>query len=222
MAGRNAREPMTVVNEGGKELSTHPKLTFEVAIQWPSYSWASFPFFGPQLSTTVSHPTRNAGFVGFGRIAHATLAHLIPFGFIQCLYFSSPSSPAKLFRDASLATSLNLTLDSIRRVNLAIVAEESDVVFVLQGEGNEYLCGRGILEEDEENKHVNKDEQGKCCGFERVVSRSARRMDIGRRTGCSCGRAEDTCDHPSVREAKYIYFRVNKRNLPVDNRRFTT
>ena len=110
---------------------------------------------------------RTASFIGFGRIAHATLAHLIPFGFIQCLYFSSPSSLAKLFQDTSLATSLSLAPDSIRRVNLAIVAEESDVVF--GGKETNIFVDEAFLREMRKTSMLIKDEQGKCCGFERVV-----------------------------------------------------
>ena len=80
----------------GKELSIHPKLNFETAIQSPSHNWAPFLFCGTQFNAIISHPKRTAGFVDFGCIAHVALARLIPFGFTQRLYFSYPSFPGKL------------------------------------------------------------------------------------------------------------------------------
>ncbi|KAF8180425.1 hypothetical protein BJ912DRAFT_1023740 [Pholiota molesta] len=74
MAGRNARESMTVVNEG----------------KWPEYNWGPFLFCGRQLSASASSPTRTVGFLGFGRIAYATLARLVPFGFTHCIYTAAP------------------------------------------------------------------------------------------------------------------------------------
>ncbi|EED84953.1 predicted protein [Postia placenta Mad-698-R] len=108
MAGRNSRETMSV---------------------WPSYPWSPFAFCGPQLSANWLHPTRTAGFIGFGRIAQATLARLVPFGFTHCLYTGNPASAPTPERDATLARTLGV--ESVRRVALAELARESDVVFVL-------------------------------------------------------------------------------------------
>ncbi|KAF8156922.1 hypothetical protein B0H34DRAFT_658677 [Crassisporium funariophilum] len=119
MAGRNVRETMTVVNEG----------------KWPEYNWAPFLFCGRQLSASILSPKRTAGFVGFGRIAQATLARLIPFGFRDCLYASNPSSTPNTARDDALVKELKL--HSLQRVDLARVAAESDVVFVLAPGGPE-------------------------------------------------------------------------------------
>ncbi|KAF9561444.1 D-isomer specific 2-hydroxyacid dehydrogenase [Agrocybe pediades] len=119
MAGRNARETMTIVNNG----------------QWPEYNWAPFLFCGRQLSASRSSPIRVAGFIGFGRIAQATLVRLVPFGFTDCLYTSNPSSKPNPSRDSQIATDLRLR--SVRRVDLQALAEQSDVVFVLAPGGDE-------------------------------------------------------------------------------------
>lgn len=113
MAGRNSRETTSVVHNG----------------EWPSYPWSPFAFCGPQLSANWLHPTRTAGFIGFGRIAQATLARLVPFGFTHCLYTGNPASAPTPERDATLARTLGV--ESVRRVALHELARESDVVFVL-------------------------------------------------------------------------------------------
>ncbi|KAL4073536.1 hypothetical protein J3A83DRAFT_2557736 [Scleroderma citrinum] len=76
--------------------------------EWPNYPWAPFAFCGPQLSTTDTSPTRKVGFLGFGRIAQATLARLVPFGITHCLYTSNPTSPTNHQRDAELAEKYRL------------------------------------------------------------------------------------------------------------------
>jgi len=113
MAGRNARATASVVQSG----------------EWPGYPWSPFGFCGPQLSANWIHNTRTAGFIGFGRIAQATLARLIPFGFTDCLYTSNPSSTPNTSRDAEIATKHGLR--SVQRVGLDELARNSDVVFVL-------------------------------------------------------------------------------------------
>lgn len=104
-------------------------------LKWPHYSWAPYSFCGVQLSSTASSPRRVAGFIGFGRIAQATLSRLTPFGFSECVYATKPSSRPNPERDASLIQSLGLK--QLRRASLEDVASESDVVFVLTPGGQE-------------------------------------------------------------------------------------
>lgn len=74
-------------------------------------------------------PTRTVGFIGFGRIAQATLARLVAFGITHCLYSSNPSSPTNVQRDAELQKKHNLR--AVSRVDLDELARESDVLIVL-------------------------------------------------------------------------------------------
>ncbi|EIW55557.1 uncharacterized protein TRAVEDRAFT_129867 [Trametes versicolor FP-101664 SS1] len=108
MAGRNVKE------------------TTEV---WPNFVWSPFGFCGPQLSANPVNPKPTAGFIGFGRIAQATLARLVPFGFARCLYTANPSTPPDAKADAQVAAKYGVK--EVRRVDLAELARESDVVFVL-------------------------------------------------------------------------------------------
>ncbi|KAI9460763.1 hypothetical protein HD554DRAFT_1557824 [Boletus coccyginus] len=113
MAGRNGGIGYSLVQNGG----------------WPNFSWAPFSLCGPQLSTTVLSPTRKVGFIGFGRIAQATLSRLVPFGITHCLYSSNPSSPPNQQRDAELQKKYNLK--AVSKVDLEELARESDVLIVL-------------------------------------------------------------------------------------------
>ncbi|KAJ6478825.1 hypothetical protein C8R47DRAFT_1219369 [Mycena vitilis] len=102
---------------------------------WAQYPWSPFSFCGPQLSTTASSPTRTVGFLGFGRIAQATLARLIPFGITHCLYTGSPSSQPDTARDAELQAKHKLK--ALERVDIDRLARESDVLFLLTPGGKE-------------------------------------------------------------------------------------
>ncbi|KAJ7018683.1 hypothetical protein C8F04DRAFT_976872 [Mycena alexandri] len=121
MAGRNDGAAYSLVKNG----------------DWakPKYAWSPFTFCGPQLSVTPSSPTRTVGFLGFGRIAQATLARLIPFGITHCLYTGSPSSRPDTARDAALQATHKLK--ALERVEADRLARESDILFVLTPGGAE-------------------------------------------------------------------------------------
>ncbi|KAG0707981.1 hypothetical protein DFH29DRAFT_822771 [Suillus ampliporus] len=121
MAGRNGGVGVDLVQKG----------------QWPNFSWAPFGLCGPQLSTTPASSTRKIGFLGFGRIAQATLARLVPFGITHCLYTSSSPSPTNQnqTRDTTLKNQHNL--QSLSKVPIDELARESDVLFVLAPGGSD-------------------------------------------------------------------------------------
>ncbi|KAJ7594032.1 hypothetical protein C8J56DRAFT_925826 [Mycena floridula] len=131
MAGRNAGETLTLVKQG----------------QWPNLSWAPFGFCGPQLSTTPASPKRTVGFLGFGRIAQATLARLVPFGITDCIYASNPSSTgSNTSRDVAVRSAYP-SLKSLRAVSLSDLAAESDVLFILApgGSATKHLINESFL-----------------------------------------------------------------------------
>jgi len=113
MASRNGRVVMDVVNTG----------------EWQNNPWAPFLFCGPQLSANWMAASKTAGFIGFGRIAEATLSRLIPFGFKDCVFTSNPLSQPDPAAEAEMTQKYKLR--SLRRVTLDEVASQSDVVFVL-------------------------------------------------------------------------------------------
>jgi glyoxylate/hydroxypyruvate reductase len=57
---------------------------------WPKMPWSPMLLCGPQITNST------VGFLGFGRIAQATLSRLLPFQISQALYLGSkPGQPAK-------------------------------------------------------------------------------------------------------------------------------
>ncbi|PAV19116.1 glyoxylate reductase [Pyrrhoderma noxium] len=131
MASRNVKQTTTIVQNG----------------DWPNYTWSPFLFCGPQISgdplpsiispsesTTDIDTGRVAGFLGFGRIAKATLKRLVAFGVKRCIYTGNPSSSSKNSsseEDDKLASQLGLSPGSITRVSLQDLASRSDILFVL-------------------------------------------------------------------------------------------
>ena len=152
--------------------SVHSRVS---SVQWSAYPWAPFLWAGSQLSASWVNPTRTAGFLGFGRIAQSTLARLLPFGFTHALYVGNPSSQPNPARDAEiLAKYAPHGLAEFRRVDLAELARESDVVFVLAPGGpstyhvvnEEFLKGMkktAVLVNTSRGALVNSDALAKAC-----------------------------------------------------------
>ncbi|KAF7334973.1 Glyoxylate reductase [Mycena venus] len=103
--------------------------TFVKDNQWPTFHWTPFAFCGPQISTTPFAPTRTAGFLGFGRIAHAVLKRLSAFGITHCIYTPRPGALPQTERDSQLCVTHNLV--SVSPVDLPTLARASDILFVL-------------------------------------------------------------------------------------------
>ncbi|KAI0711407.1 D-isomer specific 2-hydroxyacid dehydrogenase [Earliella scabrosa] len=144
MAGRNAKETTDIIYAA---CASHA-VSIPILIhnrQWPSYVWSPFSFCGPQLSATPTSPKRTAGFIGFGRIAQATLARLVPFGFQHCLYTGNAATPPNPDADAAVAAKYGVR--EVRRVTLDELARESDVVFVLApgGAATYHIVGESFL-----------------------------------------------------------------------------
>ncbi|KAJ7842977.1 hypothetical protein B0H14DRAFT_3690548 [Mycena olivaceomarginata] len=119
--------------------------TFVKDNQWPTFHWTPFALCGPQLSTTTFSPTRTAGFLGFGRIAHAVLKRLAAFGITHCIYTPRPGAAPQPTRDEKLRTAHSLV--SVAPVDLPTLARESDMLFVLApgGPSTRHLVDEAFL-----------------------------------------------------------------------------
>jgi glyoxylate/hydroxypyruvate reductase len=207
MAGRNARESMTVVNEGKvRPLSplTLPNAQPPLLPQWPEYNWGPFLFCGRQLSASASSPTRTVGFLGFGRIAYATLARLVPFGFTHCLYTASPASAPTPERDAALQA--KHSLEAVRRVDLATLAAESDVVFVLApgGAATANLVDEGFLRRMKKTAVLVNTSRGTLVDSHALARALRERWIWGAGVDVVTGEPQISADHPLVREPRYV------------------
>ncbi|KAF1846471.1 uncharacterized protein K460DRAFT_281634 [Cucurbitaria berberidis CBS 394.84] len=90
--------------------------------EWPQKPWHPLLMTGPQIRGST------VGFLGFGRIAQATLKRLLPFGIKKALYLTStPGKPVKedhfgLVQEAAIPIESATGADQL--------AKESDVVIV--------------------------------------------------------------------------------------------
>ena len=92
------------------------------------------------MSGSVGSPEKTVGFLGFGRIAQATLNRLVGFGITRCIYTTRIGSPPKRDLEDSLKDkfrSVNPAFEGVMQVDLTTLAKESDVLFVLAPGGAE-------------------------------------------------------------------------------------
>ncbi|KAJ6583068.1 hypothetical protein DFH09DRAFT_1145240 [Mycena vulgaris] len=188
MAGRNDGAAYTLVKDG----------------VWPSYSWSPFMFCGPQLSTTTSSPTRTVGFLGFGRIAQATLARLVPFGITHCIYSGSPNSTPDAARDAALQTKHNLA--ALERVDLDRLARESDVLFLLTPGGKEtyHLVDAAFLRKMKPMSVLVNTGRGTVVDSDALATALHEKWIWGAGLDVVEGEPSITKDHPLAKEPKCI------------------
>ncbi|KZT70385.1 hypothetical protein DAEQUDRAFT_667676 [Daedalea quercina L-15889] len=191
MAGRNVKETTSIVQNG----------------QWSAYPWAPYLFAGSQLSANWVHPTRTAGFIGFGRIAQSTLARLLPFGFTRALYTSNPSSKPNPARDAELlAKYAPQGLAEIRRVGLAELTSESDVVFVLApgGPSTYHVVNEEILKSMKRTAVLVNTSRGSLVDSEALAKACREGWIWGAGVDVVDGEPNVAADHPLVQEPRCI------------------
>ncbi|ORX36051.1 hypothetical protein BD324DRAFT_646148 [Kockovaella imperatae] len=112
MTMRRVEEGIALVKEGG----------------WPKLPWAPFVLCGP----TISHPSLNIGFLGFGRISQAALSRLLAFTNKEhpptIQYVSSRERPDQKEIDEKFSKEFGVI---VKRVEKEQLAAESDIVIVL-------------------------------------------------------------------------------------------
>ncbi|KAJ7430516.1 hypothetical protein B0H11DRAFT_927769 [Mycena galericulata] len=188
MAGRNDGAAYSLVNDGN----------------WASYNWSPFTFCGPQLSATASSPTRTAGFLGFGRIAQATLARLIPFGITHCLYTGSPSSAPDPAFNAALQAKHKLT--ALERVDADRLARESDVLFVLTPGGKDtyHLVDAAFLRKMKPMSVLVNTSRGTVVDSSALATALREKWIWGAGLDVVEGEPHIAADHPLVKEPRCI------------------
>lgn len=172
--------------------------------QWPNHPWSPFTLCGPQLSTIASSPTRKVGFVGFGRIAQATLARLVPFGITHCLYSSNPSSPTNHERDAELAKAYKL--QSVTKVDVDELARESDFIFVLAPGGRDtyHIINENFLKRMKRTGILVNASRGTLVDSDALAKALREGWIWGAGLDVVEGEPNVTIDHPLVKEPRCI------------------
>ncbi|KAI4952693.1 hypothetical protein J4E91_003165 [Alternaria rosae] len=106
MAQRRGGESMTKVAKG----------------EWPQMPWHPLLMTGPQIRGST------IGFLGFGRIAQASLQRLLPFGIKKVIYLTS--QPGKPVKEDHFGLIKNATIPIEPANSTDQLAQESDVVVV--------------------------------------------------------------------------------------------
>jgi len=163
-----------------------------------------FTFCGPQLSTTLSSPTRTVGFLGFGRIAQATLARLVPFGITHCIYTGSPTSHHDTTRDAALQGKYNLK--ALERVDVDRLARESDVLFVLTPGGKEtyHLVDAAFLKKMKPMSVLVNTSRGSVVDSDALATALREKWIWGAGLDVVEGEPAITPDHPLAKEPQCV------------------
>ncbi|KAJ7738255.1 hypothetical protein DFH07DRAFT_841250 [Mycena maculata] len=172
--------------------------------EWPAFNWTPFAFCGPQLSTTPFSPTRTAGFLGFGRIAHAVLTRLAAFGITHCVYTPRPGAAHQTTRDAQLKAKHNLA--AVTPVDLGTLARDSDILFVLApgGPSTRHLINEVFLRQMKPTSVLVNNGRGS------VVDSAALALALKNKWIWAAGldvvdeEPQVTAEHPLVREPRCV------------------
>jgi glyoxylate/hydroxypyruvate reductase len=159
-------------------------------------------FGGPQLGVSPSCPTRVVGFLGFGRIAQATLERVIPFKVTHCIYTSNPSSTTDHARDAALVKKHNIK--SLKRVDINELAEQSDILFVLApgGAATRHLVNEGFLRKMKKKSILINASRGTLVDSDALAKALQQGWIWGAGLDVVEGEPNVTIDHPLVKEPR--------------------
>lgn len=158
---------------------------------------------------------RIAGFLGFGRIAQATLARLIPFGFSHCVYSGNPLSPANAHAERDAALAAELKLKSLRKVDVDTVAAESDVVFVLAPGGVETkdLVNEAFLKKMKKTAILVNTSRGTLVDSDALAKALREGWIWAAGVDVVTGEPNITADHPLVKEPRSVQHLDNEAGL---------
>lgn len=150
----------------------------------------------------MTSPTRKVGFLGFGRIAQATLARLVPFGITHCLYASNPASPPNYPRDAELA--LKYRLQAITKVDPDELARESDFVFVLApgGRDTHHIVNESFLKQMKKTSILVNASRGTLVDSDALAKALNEGWIWGAGLDVIEGEPKIAADHPLVKEPR--------------------
>lgn len=150
----------------------------------------------------MTSPTRKVGFLGFGRIAQATLARLVPFGITHCLYASNPTSPPNYPRDAELASKYRL--QAITKVDPDELARESDFVFVLAPGGRDtyHIVNESFLKQMKKTSILVNASRGTLVDSDALAKALNEGWIWGAGLDVIEGEPKIAADHPLVKEPR--------------------
>lgn len=159
------------------------------------------------MSGTAGGPKRTVGFLGFGRIAQATLDRLVGFGIARCVYTTRIGSPPKKDLEDSLTDkhrTVNPAFEGVERVDLTTLARESDVLFVLAPGGAEtrHIVNEGLLREMKRTSVLVNTSRGSLVDSEALAKALREGWIWGAGLDVVEGEPDVRADHPLVQEPR--------------------
>jgi glyoxylate/hydroxypyruvate reductase len=163
--------------------------------------WAPFGFCGPQIG---GHDSYTVGFLGFGRIAQATLHRLIPFGIRRCLYATSSRTPPLRSAEEDAHLQAKYNLEELKRVSTEEVAEKSDLVFVMTpgGEATYHLVNEDFLRKMKKTSILVNPARGPIVDSDALVKALKEGWIWGAGVDVVEGEPNVRNDHPLVKEPR--------------------
>ena len=161
------------------------------------------------MSGTTGGPKKTAGFLGFGRIAQATLSRLVGFGITECIYVTRAGSPTKAELEDTLTEKhrcANPAFGGIRRVDLKTLARESDVLFVLAPGGAEtrHIVNEDFLKEMKRTSVLVNAGRGSLVDSEALAKALREGWIWGAGLDVVEEEPEIVADHPLVKEPRWV------------------
>ena len=154
-------------------------------------------------------PKKTVGFLGFGRIAQATLNRFLGFGITLCIYTTKVGSPPKKDLENSLTEkhrSVNPAFEGVRQVDLMTLARESDVLFILAPGGAEtrHIVNEGLLRVMKRTSVLVNTSRGSLVDSDALAKALYEGWIWGAGLDVVEGEPDITADHPLVREPRRV------------------
>lgn len=155
----------------------------------------------------MGSPEKTVGFLGFGRIAQATLNRLVGFGIARCVYTTRIASPRKRDLEDSLTNkfrSVNPAFKGVMWVDLTTLAKESDVLFVLAPGGAEtkHIVNEELLREMKRTSVLVNTSRGSLVDSDALAKALREGWIWGAGLDVIEGEPDVPSDHPLVKEPR--------------------
>lgn len=178
--------------------------------KWGDLGWGPFTLCGPQIGTT-DHKEKpyTVGFLGFGRIAQATLRRLAPFGITRCIY-TNTSSLDSLGPDEPTSEDIRLTrtleIKHVYAVPLSYLAKESDLVIVLAPGGRQthHIVDKTFLKAMKATSVLVNTSRGTLVDTDALVLALQEKWIWGAGLDVIEGEPHIKADHPLLKQPRYL------------------
>lgn len=162
------------------------------------------------MAPNAPQDVRTVGFIGFGRIAQATLARMIGFGYTRCLYVARSKDPARAADIQQTVKARHPSLTTVQQVELDQLARESDVVHVLAPGGPEtyHIINEQFLKQMKKTAILVNTGRGTLVDSDALAKALREGWLWGAGVDVVEGEPNVPADHPLVKEPRYVALTV--------------